>query len=1475
MSEFEPHGLDTVIDDPFISTPPHVQPSQALRNAPFDVNAFALGSTSSSQQVRVALEAHVKDTDKRLEETSKLGKTLVQQKKDLTARLRELNEQKDGDEIGPELRKKLAEIEKDYVDVGRETARAMLPKSRLASGQHDPAQSPAVFAGVSSASPSKAAVPSRKQRNQSSTRVHDIEFATQISTSLLVQVRELQAALVEKDDALKTETLQKAQIEADLTNIRGRMKQADDTEQRYKDENWNLETQVQDMTVAIKEANDKEQRANLAVKAAQVEKEKLHRELDDLKHLHGTMIDETSGSKRAQDSEMHNLKQDVANHEEERKQLQSKIDALMMKNTEMSRALRNFMDTGKSDMVNGVNGEVENNDDEHDLTEVTPPASPTKRMPGQSGLEAETLRASLQHSHRSIQTLKNNIHREKSEKLELKRLLQDARDELEAKRGDNKAAVLAKKRRSEQEAAKLQKAKPGQLGANRFSREEVINEPDWEDHEGDATFNTSSTSRRRKLSIPGVFTPAEESTDAFETANEKGTATETEAFMTGVEDLHDEDSGDATETESAALKATRPQQRYPSLISAKRASYQSTASTSADEDESHTPMMQSRYRLKNMKPRSFIREQSVTSSTHSPAMSQTFRQSSAVSSMASSAGTPIAAGQSLGDELVGLSDDESTVDGTPSKRLSPLPTPSKSEQTFTQLSVSPVLVMIDIGTMTDSVEVVHNSRDSLKATELLDTEAPVDSASSTPPISHFNAFSRKTFEDIKPQEASVIASTPKGFSAFVLQNTAPTVAQSPNSVYPPHHSYGAALSQYYSPHVSPERNQAHAQDIVLETSPIKSQQYAPVELGSKETDHRKRQGSLWTQDLMQSMIHIPNTSPEVRSSEEFEHISYTSDSDHDHRETDKGPKFESSEPRMIADGEIEKPRSSSEVLDYEQAFSHDMMSGQTPLGIITAVPQKAQPLLVQQTSPRRLSEPEKRVAIPATSPTRPGSAGGVDRMKNPASLLPAPLVISQNNPIRPVQSTPGLMGPPLMTSAAYKLAQQQTSIQTRPATSTNLSKSASIRTAPHTNTMPTRRSSFSSFASEMDHRINPSGNFSYPYEGESATDPRMIAAITQAMIGEYLWKYTRSPMSSSTISSNRHRRFFWVHPYTRTLYWSDTNPSTAGKSQLKAKSVAIEAVRQMNDVNAYPPGLHRKSIVVVTPAREIVFTAPTAQRHETWYNALSYLLLRTASTEDANTSVAVDGMVASPLIGPNGEVIDDDDIAEFNPRSRRFDRQNSLSINTRQIPNGPYASSLTSPYTTASSTTSRNRPHPFEVPTLTTWNNSSTRSRSASPSKANIRSTSPIKSPTTPSMRGRIGSVFSSTSRRARTSLSGTSTSHAPETLDAGYTHKPATGLTTEELRAQIEASEREDRMENVRTCCDGKSNIVMHNHFHTNIFHTGKHDVGSLSNRSESLRDRVAAHGVNFHLHHHHPHNHANSTASQPTSRGSMSSRT
>ena len=69
----------------------------------------------------------------------------------------------------------------------------------------------------------------------------------------------------------------------------------------------------------------------------------------------------------------------------------------------------------------------------------------------------------------------------------------------------------------------------------------------------------------------------------------------------------------------------------------------------------------------------------------------------------------------------------------------------------------------------------------------------------------------------------------------------------------------------------------------------------------------------------------------------------------------------------------------------------------------------------------------------------------------------------------------------------------------------------------------------------------------------TATDPSIIHAITQTMIGEFLYKYTRRPIGKGH-GERRHKRFFWVHPYTKTLYWSSADPGSSNVSESSAKS---------------------------------------------------------------------------------------------------------------------------------------------------------------------------------------------------------------------------------------------------------------------------------------------------------------------------------
>lgn len=168
-----------------------------------------------------------------------------------------------------------------------------------------------------------------------------------------------------------------------------------------------------------------------------------------------------------------------------------------------------------------------------------------------------------------------------------------------------------------------------------------------------------------------------------------------------------------------------------------------------------------------------------------------------------------------------------------------------------------------------------------------------------------------------------------------------------------------------------------------------------------------------------------------------------------------------------------------------------------------------------------------------------------------------------------------------------------------------------------------RRMSVSSDRSSEQHARLAAQDEASRQQLNGATDPAIIQAITQTMIGEFLFKYTRKVVGKGH-GEKRHKRFFWVHPYTKTLYWSDADPGSSGVSESSAKSAYIDSVKSVLDPNPVPPGIHQYSIVVSTPQREMKFTAPTKERHDIWFSALNYLLARPStvalSPESANRS---------------------------------------------------------------------------------------------------------------------------------------------------------------------------------------------------------------------------------------------------------------
>ena len=1377
-------------DDPFEASTPKLEDRKAPhRFSAFDTQLFtSYQPAASPATAKRALEAHLSETDRRLEEASKLGTALVQQRQDITEKLKEVEVHISGQELGPELRQKLAEVEKEYNELGRETARAFLAhKSRAMNGDGEtPARSasPTKFSSQATDSPSKMSVPSRKQRNQPTNSVGDIELATEISTSLLSQVRQLQAILAERDESLKTVTLDRSKLKMDNEGLLTRLKALDENEQKYKDENWSLETQTHELMAAARESTAREQKMQQSLALVTSQKSAAQRELDDVKQAHGKISDDLAASKKIHDAETSGLRKNALAFETERTTLQRKIDELTMQNQELAQGMTGRFRQNEDAAIPHLQPEPEEFFLDATDTDHSPPPSPTKGAARNSLLESETLKSSLHHAHRMIQTLKSNIHREKTEKLELKRMLQDTRDELEQRRNDVNASSKRSKSKALQDTSK-KNIRIGQLGAGRHSQNSVeMLDPEWSDHAEDSprpglarAFTGDTTT--------DTYQTATETEDNFETADEQ--PIESEAFQTGNEDV---DSGaDLTETETNRRHTIIRRGKeafavpYPQH---KRDSFVSTASTSDEEGSLQTPILGSvKYRGKPGNRRSRFTSEDLGSSPVG------IRDSPA-----SFVGT--GNGQSLFAELEDLHDGSdgdaaSTPDrfrGTPVRGPGStfVGSPSKLSNQSTTAS-PPKAAMVDSSMMTEAwqnetqpghapsgIFATNTTADSPTILpKVLSPNTPVKTARDTATqFSPFNTpFAKdKTSQPLTPTVGIQDTAAQSSMNSTPIPQSRTVAVGTPRGAPVTHKPlrFSSITSADIRPKMPPtDATTASSQDV----SGVAKDTFVGSSLaglfGKRQATPEGRtatgQSSTYVVSTPQRKTSFKDLSPNIGL------------------RTLPSPAPKIPLPVPMTDSGVQTTLLSTQI-DNLLLTRTNKTSSTTPLSIATAGLPRSEALAsakLDSTTPTRPGSQQSHTYsftprdvpyLPSKSPRRPGSSQSSRSATFDAPPLPADIraAMTAANLTTPLPVKERIdprndisMGPPTMTAAAYRAAQKKAQKDAEPQTPASIGSATPKPRYSTVRSMRSRKSSMSSFESELDARFNirtanlPMGGW------DGGTDPRMIQAITQTMIGEYLWKYTRKA-GRGEMSAKRHRRYFWVHPYTRTLYWSEQDPSTAGRAQLKAKSVAIEAVRVVADDNPMPPGLHRKSLVVITPGRDIKFTATTGQRHETWFNALSYLLLRSAEGQT-----------------PDSQALTAEDVAEFNP-GLGHGRTSRVSLSS---------------YNSRTNTTTRS---------LASLRGGSLDHNPAVQAPSTLRATN-----STRSNHGNnhlsVGSRISSLLRPSRSSATSFQGRPGSSQQQGSIYNASVVNDSAEDVRKVLERQDQEaDTLENVRACCDGMS---------------------------------------------------------------------
>lgn len=239
------------------------------------------------------------------------------------------------------------------------------------------------------------------------------------------------------------------------------------------------------------------------------------------------------------------------------------------------------------------------------------------------------------------------------------------------------------------------------------------------------------------------------------------------------------------------------------------------------------------------------------------------------------------------------------------------------------------------------------------------------------------------------------------------------------------------------------------------------------------------------------------------------------------------------------------------------------------------------------------------------------------------------------------------------------------------------------------------------------HRQQPSANTANTTNtgsgsvGSSNQATNVVDAIAQTMVGEWMFKYVRRRKSFGVPEPNgaegdngngvRHKRWVWLAPYERAVMWSSKQPTSGpallGKSGRKCRSlylivkcrspltspVTIQSVLDVKDDNPSPKGVQpifNRSILILTPARALKFTAVSPERHYLWLTALSFL---------AHSSQAVPEIVAAPLPVPK-PTLPDFEIPRQGARLRKSGIRDSI-----RVAKGKTAAARSGPTSVASS----------------------------------------------------------------------------------------------------------------------------------------------------------------------------------------------
>ncbi|RUP47194.1 hypothetical protein BC936DRAFT_146027, partial [Jimgerdemannia flammicorona] len=295
---------------------------------------------------------------------------------------------------------------------------------------------------ISTAGPRKR--PSRVPRNVGNKS--DIEFATEIGQGLLIEIRKFQNLLLEKEMQIKQLEISRVDNECDIELLTKQLREREESEGEFsklKEDRCNLSLANQEYKAKINELQQ-------ALNRLTGEHNKLPKQYiavtEQLEIVEAAEKGKTATfeiTKIRHESAIATMRKNYARLQREKavlKQIETLHGEPETSNAKPHIQHRpgsgNSSDHEEVEVVT-INHVTVDTPVIENATASTPPLSLTRSNPNPSQnqlLEVETLKASLGHAHRMISNLRTSIHKERTEKLEMSKLLGESQDTIETLR---------------------------------------------------------------------------------------------------------------------------------------------------------------------------------------------------------------------------------------------------------------------------------------------------------------------------------------------------------------------------------------------------------------------------------------------------------------------------------------------------------------------------------------------------------------------------------------------------------------------------------------------------------------------------------------------------------------------------------------------------------------------------------------------------------------------------------------------------------------------------------------------------------------------------------------------------------------------------------------------------------------------------------------------------------------------------------